>query len=312
MLHSTADFGKTVTAQPGVDLRCGVQGKITQRSAGEQPPQVYGDQNLHRLAPADIGDLFRLKVLDGHHHGSGEEGGQADLVLVGFFQCRGCGKTEAGQVQESVVFRGAIELPGIAFPAAGIDPARIFEKTVFHFLGRRFFQPAEDTFFCRDGNTILLLQVFCHQTFQEDQSTGTVGKGMENLDGDPLLINDHTESALPHFVAVHPGQGVTAFFRQRGRMVQLLQIVPENTPAQPGADGGEPPHRYIQCGLQHRLVHIFRKGSRQAEHITPVLPPGSGINFRCVIQPHPANLTLPGHELVEETVDECIVLPVFL
>ena len=63
-----------------------------------------------------------------------------------------------------------------------------------------------------------MAQVFRQQGFQEDQRPRAVGKGVEKLHGDALMIYQHTEGALPHLMKRGVGQGA-AFLRLDGRRV---------------------------------------------------------------------------------------------
>ena len=108
-------------------------------------------------------------------------------------------------MEKTVGFRGAGKLPGVAFPAAGADASGVLEETVLHFCRRRFFQPAQYALLRGNGQTVFLLQIFSHQTFQEDQSAIAVGEGVENFHSDPLFIHNDPEGTLPHFVPAHSG-----------------------------------------------------------------------------------------------------------
>ena len=135
---------------------------------------------------------------------------------------------------------------------------------------------------------------------------------MEELHGDAAFVDDHPEGALPHLLPGHPGQRIAALLPDLGRLAQLLQIVPEQPPPQPDADGGKPAHRHIQRRLEHLPVHRLSQGGRQPEYVAPALPPGGGIDFRRVVQPHPPQLPLPGQIPVEEGAQGNEILPVLL
>ena len=215
---------------------------------------------------------------------------------------------EAGQVQEAVPLQRAVRMPGIVFPAAGVHVSGIFQEAVLQLLLPRGFQPTQDPVRCRNGSAVLLLQILGHQRFQEDQAAVAVGDGMEKLHRDPVFVGDHPERAAAHLPAAHAGHGVAALLPNRRGMLQLLQVVPEQSPPQPDAHGGEPADGHIQRGLKHPGIHPVVQGGRQPEYIAPALPLGGGINFRGIIQPHPPQLPFRRQVPAEEAVQDHHVL----
>ena len=195
-------------------------------------------------------------------------------------------------------FRRTPEPPGGAFLPAGADSAGIAQKTVLHFLGRGFLQTSQNALFCRDQNVMFLLQILCDQGLQENKTAGAVGEGVEEFHSDAVFPGDDPEGTLPRFPGIHPCKGIAVFLRNWGCVFQLLQIVPKDTFPQPGCNGGKTPGSDIQRGLQHGYIHRFRQGGGKAEDVTPVVPPGGGINFGCVVQFYPPELVFSGHVAV--------------
>lgn len=115
------DLSEFVVSQPGVDFRGGIEGEVSEGPAGKEGPEIYGDLDPDGLAPPDIGDLLLLHILQGHHEGRAEEGGEADLIFVSLCQDLSTLKAEAGQIQEAVQFPGASGPPGGVFLPAGVD-----------------------------------------------------------------------------------------------------------------------------------------------------------------------------------------------
>ena len=312
MMDDVANLRQGILAQPGINLRCGIKREIAKAAAGENPPQIHRHQNLNGLAALPVGHLSLLDLLKSCHHNRSQEGGSADPEAVGLrhniFGIQG----KTGQIQETVLIGRALGEPGIRFLAAGVYGTGIFLKTVLQFLFPGRLQSSQDTLFRRNPKAIALLKVFCHQTFQEYQAAVSVGKGVEKLHRNPVFIGDHPESASSDILDAHAGQGITLLCRKRRSMGNLLQVIPKYTLSQPGGDGREPAHRHIQGGGQNLAVHLFRKGGGEPEEAAPALAPGGRVDFRRVVQAHPAKLPLGREVGIEEGNQQLHILPVLL
>ena len=228
-MHRFADLLKTVPSQPGIDLRGGVKGKIPKGLAGENLPQIHRDQHFDGLSPALTGHLLLLHILQRLHHGGAEEFRQGHMVFMGLLKRRRHRQLETGQVQKSIFLRSTCKMPGVAFLPAGADSSGIFLEAVLYFRRRRFLLPAKDTLLRRNVDAVLLLQVFRHQGFQENQGAVSVGQGVEYLHCDPLFVGDDPQSALPGLLPGHSGQREAVLLPDGRYAGNLLQIIPEYT-----------------------------------------------------------------------------------
>ena len=231
---------------------------------------------------------------------------------MGLFQHRLCVHPETGQIQKAVTFRCSPGVPGVGFPPAGIDVSRVFQEAVLQLLFPWLLQPSKDALCSRHGNAVFLLQILCRQGFQEYHAAVSVRHRMEKLHGNALFIGNHPEGTVSNLPAAHTGHRIAVLFPDGRGPLPLLEIIPEQTPPQPHAHGREPAHRHIQRRLQHRHIYFLRQRHRQAEYVAPALSQGRWIDFRCVVQPHPPELSLPGQILGEEGIHGHPVLPVFV
>ena len=113
---------------------------------------------------------------------------------------------------------------------------------------------------------------------------------MEKLYGNAAAVDQHAEGAFTHIVKRDVDKRITFILFDGGGLGDLLEIIPENAPAQSDGDGWKAPHCHIQCRAQHAQIDVFRQRGRQAEIIRPVPALGRRVNFRGVVQPHPAQL----------------------
>ena len=118
----------------------------------------------------------------------------------------------------------------------------------------------------------------------------------------PEELFDENGRLIPELQALAPTgdrrMGANPHANGGRRRRDLLQVVPEHSPAQPNSNRGKPPYSHIQRGLQGRHIHCFSKGSRKPKQVVPVAAAGGGIDFRGVIQLHPAQLAFPAHHPV--------------
>ena len=104
---------------------------------------------------------------------------------------------------------------------------------------------------------MLLAEILSSQRFQEYQTAVSVGQGMEQLHRDPFFVNDDPERTFPDLIPGHPGKRIAVLLTDLRHMRDLLDIIPEHTPAQPCGNGGKPAHRYIQGGFQNLYINFF-------------------------------------------------------
>ena len=206
---------------------------------------------------------------------------RVDLAYIG---------DQGSRIQKAAHLPCPMQMISSRFPAAHGNISAVFEEAVLELRLRRLLQPVEHAAHSRDIHAVPLGKILREQRFEKNKSAVAVRYRMKKFCCDPIFINQNTERTFADVPAAHTGERIAFFGQDSRRLRQLFKIVPKYARAQPHRDRRKPPHRHIQSGFENIRVDGFGKRRGKPEHIAPIPAPCRRIDFRRVVELHPAQL----------------------
>ena len=258
-----------------------IGGEVAERAAPEDAPQVHGHVDFEHRAASDR--VLAADLLQGGHHGGGEQFGHRSLPGPGHF--RGAPHRDAdtkiaqvlGPQRHSLDMPGRVVLlQGAAFAVEGVESVR-------QLGGAGRIGGIQDAAAIDRLRAMAQAEVFRGQREQEGHAAVAVGQDVEDIENDAAAVRRDAEQEAA--VALDAEMVQRLERKDAGRLVQMAQIPPERTARQGIMEGRDAGNRRLQRLLEHVDGDRLGKGDGHPVQRRILLRLAGGIYERGVVEP---------------------------